>query len=80
MSAFYYLGFPNEETWPGVTKLSYYDKLKEGFYAFSAIRSAQGINTLESLINEARNNIDSQAFDLLHKLLTLNPDRRISAS
>jgi hypothetical protein len=37
MAAFYFLGFPNEETWPGVTQLSYYDKLKEGFIAYSAI-------------------------------------------
>lgn len=60
------LGTPSEDTWPGVTSLSYF---KTSF--------PQKQNTLNQKITEEM--LDPQGFDLLEKLLVCDPKKRISA-
>jgi len=62
------LGTPNEMTWPGGTKLSHFNLV------------AQSIKKqYQSSFNDKFGQLDSQAQDLLRKLLSMDPEKRISA-
>lgn len=60
------MGCPTEETWPGVSSLPCY------FFVPSTPR----VNTLKSLLHAAT----IEEIDLLEKMLTMCPQKRISAS
>lgn len=62
------LGTPNEMVWPGVTKLKDY---RTTFPNWNE-------NHLEKVIT-AGNNLDPYGLDLLNKLLTYDPNVRITA-
>ena len=60
------MGTPNEETWPGVSLLPDFNRNFEKFPGES----------LRNLIPR----IDDVGFDLLNRMLQLNPSQRISAA
>ena len=62
------LGTPSEETWPGCSKLQYYDMIL-----------AQTRSKYTSRFAEKFGHLDEHAQDLLRKLLAMNPIERISA-
>jgi len=62
-------GTPNEHTWPGVSKLPEYKKLSE-----------TGKGRYLNKIDDIYGHLNPQALDLLKKMLTPDPEKRISAS
>jgi len=58
-------GTPNEHTWPGVSKLPEYKNISGRFF---------------NKIDDVYGHLNPEALDLLKKLLTPDPEKRISAS
>ncbi|KAJ3707684.1 hypothetical protein LUZ61_011389 [Rhynchospora tenuis] len=59
-------GTPDESNWPGVTKMPWYNNLKPA-------------HPRKRCLREVFKNFDPYALDLLEKMLTLDPENRISA-
>ncbi|CAA2982596.1 cyclin-dependent kinase C-2-like [Olea europaea subsp. europaea] len=59
-------GAPNEDIWPGVSKIPWYNNLKPS-------------RPMKRRIREYFRHFDRHALDLLDKMLTLDPSQRISA-
>ncbi len=66
-------GFPDEESWPNVTEFELYRKMKK---RFDRGVPAKG---LKAVFEELRKFQDPVALDLLNKMMTLCPEKRISA-
>ena len=59
------LGTPDEKVWPGILELPYY---KDNFIKYPAINMKEYIP-----------NLDSDGINLLRKMLTYDPNQRITA-
>lgn len=59
-------GSPDEINWPGVSKIPWYNKFKPA-------------RQMKRRVREVFRNFDRHALDLLDKMLTLDPNQRISA-
>jgi len=59
-------GTPDELSWPGLTKMPWYNNFKPP-------------HTMKRRVKEAFKNFDRHALDLLERMLTLDPSQRISA-
>ncbi|XP_047327491.1 cyclin-dependent kinase C-1-like [Impatiens glandulifera] len=59
-------GSPEEEIWPGVSKIPWYNKFKPS-------------RPMKRRVKEVFRNFDRHALDLLEKMLALDPSQRISA-
>ena len=68
---FHMFGVPNESTWPGVTKLSLYERMtKDRNYK----------NDFHKFIKQhSKHEISPDCLDLLQKLLEMDPKRRITS-
>ena len=68
---FQMLGTPTEETWPGVSKLKFFEE-------FSKERRYE--NRLSSFLLSKVKDIDDTTIDFISQLLSLDPTKRLSAS
>uniref|UniRef100_A0A2C9U3M3 cyclin-dependent kinase n=1 Tax=Manihot esculenta TaxID=3983 RepID=A0A2C9U3M3_MANES len=69
------MGLPNEEIWPGVSSLTYWEEFME---RISNCPPTQDF--AEYFLKKSGYALDDSGIDLLLRLLTYNPAKRISAS
>ncbi|GBG74215.1 hypothetical protein CBR_g17928 [Chara braunii] len=67
---FHTCGFPDESTWPGVSKIQLYNRYKQD-------KAYKGKKLIDAL--KQNNVLESSALKLAERLLTLDPDKRLSA-
>lgn len=63
------MGTPSEEDWPGFTALPFYSSMIPGKHQ----------PELMKYMRSQKANMEASALDLLEKMLTMNPDKRITA-
>lgn len=63
------VGTPTEEDWPGYTALPFFSSMIPGKHS----------PELMKYMRSQKSNIETAALDLLEKMLTMNPDKRITA-
>jgi len=71
------LGGPNEENWPDFKMLP---NAKTFRWAHKGVPKIREMFPVDGFANGGRSYLDSSGLDLLRKMLTLDPRKRISAS
>ena len=74
------MGMPTEVTWPGVSQLPKYAASSASFQQQHPNATLQGPKDLKELLQKnCKEKLDDIVINLLHGLLQLNPDMRLSA-
>ncbi|TKR81705.1 hypothetical protein L596_015536 [Steinernema carpocapsae] len=68
------MGYPSEADWPDLKRMPYYQKLQQDFQ-----RKSYATSCLQKYMEGHKIRCDTKEFALLQKLLTMDPNKRISA-